>query len=122
MVNKIIMTINKKGFYYLDELVTNWHNFIDAFVTQDEENRRIPYDVTDRFMLVIRYGKIGHTGFFIRKILMTATMDKSEEEIVAAIKFYYEHRDEGMIIPCLPDDPPQQPDLYLPGPSPKKIN
>lgn len=90
IINKTIITINKTGFYYFGELVTNWKNFIDASVTQDEENRRIPYDVTDRFMLLVRYFKEGESGYFGRKFLMTAVMDKSEEEIMAAIKFYYE--------------------------------
>ena len=113
IINKTIITINKSGFYYFDELVTNWHNFIDALVTQDEENRNIPYDVTDRFMLVIRYGKIGHTGFFARKILMTAAMDKSEEEIMAAIKFYYERREAEMTLPYLPEEHGQPPNPRL---------
>jgi hypothetical protein len=107
IVNKTIITINKNGFYYFEKLITNWHNFIDAVIIQDEENRGIPYDVTDRFMLLIRYGKIGHSGFYGRKILMTAVMDKSEEEIMAAIKFYYEHRTPDMIIPYNADESPQ---------------
>jgi hypothetical protein len=90
IMNKILMTINKTGFYYFGELVTDWKNFIDASIIQDEENRRIPYDVTDRFTLLIRYFKEGEPGYFGRKFLMTATMDKSEEEIIAAIEFYYE--------------------------------
>jgi hypothetical protein len=94
-------------------MITDWNNFIDAIVAQDEENRRIPYDVTDRFILVIRYGKLGHTGYFARKILMTATMDKSEEEIMAAIKFYYEHREQGTIIPYRPEACSKLPTHYL---------
>jgi len=85
--NKTIITINKNGFYYFDDLVTDWNNFIDAFVTQDEENRKIPYDVTDRFMLVIRYGKVGHTNYYARKILMTAVMDKSEKRSWRPLNF-----------------------------------
>jgi hypothetical protein len=90
-VNKTLMAINRTGFYYLGELVTNWKNFIDAVVKQDEENRKWPYDLTDRFMLMIRYYKDDEPGYFARKFLMTAVMDKSEEEIMAAIKFYYNH-------------------------------
>ena len=104
IINKTIITINKTWFYYFEELVTNWHNFIDAVITQDEENRRVPYDLTDRFMLVLRYGKIGHQGFFGRKFIMTAVMDKSEEEIMAAIKFYYQHREDEMMMPYITDD------------------
>lgn len=116
IINKIIITINKHGFYYLEDLVTDWNNFIDAFVTQDEENRKVPYDVTDRFMLVIRHGKVGSSGYFIRKILMTAVMDKSEEEIMAAIKFYYNHRDLGIILPYSSDEAPQSSTPALPEP------
>jgi len=116
LANKIIITINKNGFFYFDKLVTDWNNFIDARVSQDDENRRIPYDVTDRFMLVIRYGKIGCTGYFQRKILMTAVMDKSEEEIMAAIKFYYEQRAPGEIISNVPHETPQLPMKRLPRP------
>ena len=115
MKNKIIITINKKGFYYFDKLLTDWNNFIDAFVTQDDENRRVPYDVTDRFILVMRYGKIGHMGYFITKILMTAVMDKSEEEIIAAIKFYYQQKEPGEIITNIADETLQRTTKLLPG-------
>lgn len=99
LTNRTIITVNRKGFYYFEELVTNWDNFIDAAIRQDEENRSYPYDLSDRFMLFVRYGKFGHENYFGRKFLLTAVMDKSEEEIMAAIKFYYEHREPGKIIP-----------------------
>jgi hypothetical protein len=67
-------------------------------------------------MLVIRHGKIGSSGYFIRKILMTAVMDKSEEEIMAAIKFYYNHRDPGIILPYSEDEAPQSSTPALPEP------
>jgi hypothetical protein len=47
---------------------------------------------------------IGHTGYFVRKFLMTAVMDKSEEEIIAAIKFYYQHQDPVEIVPNQQDE------------------
>ena len=101
------MTINKTGFYYLGKLVTGWKNFIDASVTQDEENRRIPYDITDRFILLVRYYKEGEPGYFGRKFLMTAAMDKSEEDIIAAIKFYYEKASEPVEVSIQPYHPPR---------------
>lgn len=110
-MNKTIMTINKTGFYYLGKLVTEWKNFIDASVTQDEENRRIPYDITDRFTLLVRYYKEDEPGYFGRKFLMTAAMDKSEEEVIAAIKFYYEKASEPVEVSIQPYHPPR----YLKG-------
>lgn len=111
MMNKTIMTIDKKGFYYLGALVTEWKNFIDATVSQDEENRRIPYDVTDRFTLLVRYFKDGEPGYFGRKFLMTAVMDKSEEEIIAAIKFYYQEASKPVEVSMEPYHAPK----YLKG-------
>lgn len=105
IINKTLMTINKTGFYYLGELVTGWKNFIDASVSQDEENRNIPYDITDRFMLLVRYFKEGEPGYFARKFLMTAVMDKSEEEIMAAIKFYYEQASQPIEVSIEPYPP-----------------
>lgn len=107
IVNKTIMTIDKTGFYYFGEQVTNWKNFIDASVSQDEENRRIPYDVTDRFVLLVRYFKEGEPGYFGRKFLMTAVMDKSEEEIIAAIKFYYDEARKPIDVSIEPYHPPR---------------
>ena len=39
--------------------------------------------------MMIRYYKSGEDGYFGRKIPFTDTQDKSEEEIIAAIKFYH---------------------------------
>lgn len=115
VINKTIITINRHGFYYLGAMVTNWDNFIDAVIRQDEENKTPPFDLADRFVLVIRYGKIGQPGYFIRKFLLTAAMDKSEEEIMAAMKFYFAHRDPGMILPYMPGGTSAPEYLLLPG-------
>jgi len=83
--NQIVMTINKVGFYYGGQLLTSWDNFIDATVTQEEKLLMIQ----DNFLLFIKYYKDGSPGYFGRKLPLTNTQDKAEEEIIAAIKFYY---------------------------------
>jgi hypothetical protein len=89
MANKTIMVINKNGFYYLGELITNWDNFINAVVSQD--HRSAVYYLHDDFVLLIRYYKPGQPGYYGRKISLDSRLDKAEEEIMAAIKFYYQH-------------------------------
>lgn len=85
-----VMIINKTGFYYYGELITNWDNFIDVEFVDDvpipDANTSA---VQDRFYMMVRYGKDGKAGYFGRKIPFTDTQDKSEEEIIAAIKFYH---------------------------------
>jgi hypothetical protein len=80
---KTIIMINRNGFYYFGELITSWPLFIDAVVTQDEKI----FTLQDNFVLIIRYrnneGKI-----FRSKIRLGNTQDKSEEEIIAAIRFF----------------------------------
>jgi hypothetical protein len=83
--NQTVMTINKTGFYYGGQLLTSWDNFIDAAVTQEEKLLAIQ----DNFQLFIKYYKDGSPGYFGRKIPLTNTQDKAEEEIIAAIRFYY---------------------------------
>ena len=90
--NQTVMTINKTGFYYGGQLLTNWDNFIDAKVTQEEKLLTIQ----DNFQLFIKYYKDGSPGYFGRKIPLTNTQDKAEEEIIAAIRFYYkQYKEEG---------------------------
>ena len=83
--NQTVITINKKGFFYGGQLLTSWDNFIDAAVTQEEKLLMIQ----DNFLLFIKYYKEGSPGYFGRKIPLTNTQDKAEEEIIAAIRFYY---------------------------------
>jgi hypothetical protein len=40
---------------------------------------------------MIKYYKEGFPGYYGRKIRLTNTQDKSEEEIVTAITFYFKH-------------------------------
>ena len=82
----IVMTINKNGFYHYGKLITNWNNFIDVAVKEEEKM----LSITDNFALFIKYYKDGEPGYFGRKIKLTNTQNRAEEEIIAAIKFYYQ--------------------------------
>lgn len=82
--NAVSIRINKSGFYCGGKLVTDWVNFFDATITEDA----VPGSFQDHFFLFIRYYKASQAGLYARKIRLSNTQDKSEEEIIAAIRFY----------------------------------
>ena len=83
--NAIIIRINKTGFFYAGTLVTNWKNYVDAVISQDE----IVGSIQDNFALLIRYYG-DEELIYTMKIPLSNTQDKAEEEIIEAIAFYYE--------------------------------
>lgn len=89
----IIMKINKTGFYYYGKLITDWDHFIsEEFIDDGPASPRS--GAKDQFYLLIKYYKEGQPGYFGRKIRLTDSQDKSEEEIIAAVKFYYKNSQE----------------------------
>ena len=79
----VIMKVNKDGIYYYTELVTNWQYFIDAKVTQADKL----WTLQDNFILLINYTD-GEGKKYRSKIPLTNNQDKSEEEIIAAIRYF----------------------------------
>jgi uncharacterized membrane protein len=95
--NRIIMTINRDGFFYYGSLITNWTNFVSArFIDQAPQLSKSSLGIADQFYLAIRYHKEADDTCYERKIALTNTQDKAEEEIMAAIRFYYsKSQDQG---------------------------
>jgi len=81
----VIMKINKTGFYYHGNLVTRWPYFMDAQVYEE----LVPGSIRDNFILMIRYYAENLSVYYTLKIPLSNTQDKAEEEIIAAIDFYY---------------------------------
>ena len=79
----MIILINKNGIYHYNKLITSWFNFVKANVTQEEKVMAI----SDNFILLIEH-RNGQSKLVIDKIPLTNTQDKSEEEIIAAIKYF----------------------------------
>jgi len=85
----VIMTISRKGFFYLGKLVTDWKHFSSAkFLDEPPVPGANNLGINDQFSLLIKYEK-DSGGLFGRKIRLTLDQDKSEEEILAAIRFYF---------------------------------
>ncbi len=82
---KACITVNTNGIYHYKIHITNWENFISAKVEQDN----VPRSLKDNFVLAVKYYKTGIEGSFQRRLPLTFTQNKSEEEVAAAVKFYY---------------------------------
>jgi hypothetical protein len=85
-LHKTIFTIDKNGIYQYGKLVTDWKNFVSANITQKE----ITGSIKDNFILVIDYYNTEELCYHERTIPLADTQTKSEEEIIAAINFFYD--------------------------------
>jgi hypothetical protein len=82
--NHVCIVIDHAGIWYYGELITSWERFKKAFV--DEE--AIPGRTADNFKLFVQYYKPGVNGYFTRKLPLTVSQDRSEEEIIEAIRIF----------------------------------
>lgn len=82
---RVYIRINAKGIYQDEKLVTSWSNFLNAYINQAEKL----ITVQDNFQLVVEFRKEGTDQGIRRKIPLTNTQNKSEEEVLEAIKFYW---------------------------------
>jgi hypothetical protein len=88
--NQVVMEINKDGFFYYGRLITGWNHFVSAsFIDQAPQLSTNSLGISDQFFIAVRYRKENSQDCFERKIPLTNMQDKSEEEIMAAIRFYY---------------------------------
>ena len=78
------LRVNRKGIYQDEKLVTEWANFIKAYIDQKE----VVLSIQDNFGLVIEHLKTGSEKIYRRRIPLTNTQNKSEEQVMAAIKFF----------------------------------
>ncbi|MDQ3278858.1 MAG: hypothetical protein M3Q06_11065 [Bacteroidota bacterium] len=94
--NRVIMIINKEGFFYYGKLLTDWTNFVSArFIDQVPQLSKSSLGISDQFYIAIRYHKDHDSNCYESKIALTNTQDKAEEEILAAIRFYYKKYQDG---------------------------
>lgn len=83
----IYIRINTKGIYQHEKLVTPWANLLNATLTQEE--KKGIYDLGDRFVLLLEYNVPGKPKPVRRKIPLANTQNKSEEEVLAAVKWFW---------------------------------
>ncbi|MBK7560689.1 MAG: hypothetical protein IPP43_08880 [Chitinophagaceae bacterium] len=82
---RVYIRINKTGIYQEEQLVTGWSDFLNAYISQKDK----VISIQDNFILVVEYRKDGVEKGFRRKIPLTNTQNKSEEEVLEAVKFFW---------------------------------
>lgn len=82
---RIFIRINKKGIYRDEKLLTDWAHFIKAYLAQEQK----VVSIKDNFVLMVEYRKRGISGSFRKSIPLTNTQNKSEEDVLAAVNFFY---------------------------------
>ncbi len=92
--NRIYIRVNKKGIYQDEKLLTPWANLLKAYITQEQKLASIQ----DNFVLIVEFWKNDPTQGHRRKIPLTNTQNKSEEEVLVAINFFWRHykREHGL--------------------------
>ncbi len=86
---KVFITINSNGIYFQGKLITNWKNFVNAYITQEA------YDVSnysaglsDKFKIVIVFFEPTARVNYEFKMPVPGTSNKSEYEIISAISHF----------------------------------
>jgi hypothetical protein len=94
--NRVYIRVNKNGIYQDEKLVTGWANLLNAHIAQKEKTGI--FNIQDNFLLVLEYKKSGFQQGFRHKIPLTNTQNKSEEEVLEAVHFFWkEFRKEAGI-------------------------
>jgi len=86
-IKKAAILVNKKGIWFAGQPVTDWNNFIAAKINQ-LEMRSGGWE--DRNELAVEYYKGTEGDVYKKTIALLSTQNKSGEEIIAAIEYFYE--------------------------------
>lgn len=83
--NRVFIRINKRGIYHHEKLITDWDNFQHASLAQKPKTRIV--ELQDNFILTVEFRKDGK--ILRRTIPLTNTQNRSEEDVVAAVQYFY---------------------------------
>jgi hypothetical protein len=84
---RIFIRINKKGIYQDEKPVTGWPGFHKAYL--DQKKKRAFFNIQDNFQLVVEYRGEAAGKFLRSRIPLTNTQNKSEEEVLEAVQFFW---------------------------------
>ena len=85
--SRVYIRINKNGIYQDEKLITHWPGLMKAYIAQKEKKGF--FNIQDNFLLVVEYKKDAANQGFRHKIPLTNTQNKSEEEVLDAVKFFW---------------------------------
>ncbi len=84
---RVYIRINKKGIYKDEKIVTGWSALFKYYLAQ--EKKKSFYDIRDNFILVVEYRGEDLKKGFRRKISLSNNQNKSEEEVLEAVAFFW---------------------------------
>lgn len=88
---RIFIRVNKSGIYQDEKLITGWKGLIRAYLDQQQKT----VTIRDNFVLVVEFKKEDPQKIYKRVIALTNTQDKSEEDVLAAIRFFLNRYRQG---------------------------
>ncbi len=83
----IYIRINGKGIYQHERFLTTWANLRNVALTQRE--KKYMFEPGDNFVLLLDYQPPGAAKPVRRSLPLTNTQNKSEEEVLAAVKWFW---------------------------------
>lgn len=84
--NPVSMRINRKGIYEGNRLITGWESLVKATITQKTDGKW--RSLQDNFQLVVDFSVGGGVKPIRHIIPLTNTQNKSEEEVMSAIRYF----------------------------------
>lgn len=84
---RVYIRVNKTGIYENEKLLTGWEGLLKVYIDQAEKKWLI--NIQDNFILVVEYRGNDLKKGFRRKIPLTNTQNKSEEEVLEAVQFFW---------------------------------
>jgi len=84
---RVYIRINKNGIYKDEQIVTGWSTLLNYYLAQEKKKKF--YDIRDNFILVVEYPGEDVNKGFRRKIPLTNNQNKSEEEVLEAVAFFW---------------------------------
>ena len=91
--SRVYIRVNKTGIYQDEQLVTGWSNLLKVYIAQKETKSF--FNIRDNFILVVEYSKGDLKQGARRNIPLTNTQNKSEEEVLEAVKFFWKEYRNG---------------------------
>lgn len=85
---RVFIRINKSGIYQEGKLITSWPYLLKAYI--DQKEKKTFFNIQDNFLLVLEFRKKDVAKQVFRsKIPLTNTQNKSEEEVLNAVMFFW---------------------------------
>ncbi|MDZ4794210.1 MAG: hypothetical protein SGI83_08025 [Bacteroidota bacterium] len=84
---RVYVRINRTGIYKDEQLVTSWSNLLKAYLGQEKKKKF--YDLQDKFILIVEYRGTDPKMGYRKKIPLTNTQNKSEEDVLEAVQFFW---------------------------------